>query len=211
MPQRPVSDGGHTVFTDHRIARRPPAQSIAAGTSQPNENRKLVAWHKPAAALEQRNLGLAEIEVGERTRNLALVSQGARRLTGCLPEFPNDPAVLTAIGQVMLGAGDARNAAVIFERAIEVEPHNASDYLHAAMAWKAAHDSGKAIENAEKALRLDPMLEQPYHVLADTYREEGQAAMVHMTYERYLKVFPESLEAQRDVKESALPGQESSR
>jgi len=211
MPQRPVSDGGHTVFTDHRISRRPPAQSVAAGPSGPNEEGDLVAWHEPAAALEQRNLGLAEIEVGERTHSVALVSQGAKRLTGCLSKFPNDPAVLTAVGQVMLGAGDAGNAAVIFERAIELEPDNASHYLHAAMAWKAAHDSEEAIENVEKSLRLDPMLEQPYRVLADIYREEAQPAMVHMTYERYLKAFPESIEAQRDVKASTLPGQDRGR
>ena len=124
---------------------------------------------------------------------------------------PNDPAVLTSIGQVMLGAGDAGSAAVIFQRAIEMEPNDPSHYLHAAMAWRAAHDSGKAIENAEKALRLDPMLEQPYRLLADIYREDRQPAMVHMTYERYLKAFPESIEAQRDVKESALPGHGSDR
>jgi tetratricopeptide (TPR) repeat protein len=211
MPQRPVSDGGHTVFTDHRISRRPSAQSVAAGIPNLDANRDLVAWHEPAAALEQRNLGLAEIEVGERTRNLALVSRGAKRLTEYVSTSPNDPAVLTSIGQVMLGAGDAGSAAVIFQRAIEMEPNDPSHYLHAAMAWRAAHDSGKAIENAEKALRLDPMLEQPYRLLADIYREDRQPAMVHMTYERYLKAFPESIEAQRDVKESALPGHGSDR
>lgn len=206
MPQRPVSDGGHTVFTDHRISRRPPTESVASGTSDLDGNRELVAWHEPAAALRERNLGLAEIEVGERARGVTLVSQGAKRLTECLPKFENDPAVLTAIGQVMLGAGDARNAAVVFERAIEIKPNNPSDYLHAAMAWKTARDSEKAIENLEKALRVDPMLAQPYRVLADIYREEGQPAMVHMTYERYLKAFPESIEAQQDVKDSSREG-----
>jgi hypothetical protein len=31
MPRRPVSDGAHTVFTDHRIARRPPPRAERSG------------------------------------------------------------------------------------------------------------------------------------------------------------------------------------
>ena len=204
MPRRPVSDGGHTVFTDHRIARRPPPESRAATAPIADEDHSLVTWQEPAGALEQRNLGLAEVEVGERTKNLAMVSRGAKRLTGCWSTFPNDAPVLTAIGQVMLGAGDAKEAAAVFGRAIQADPDNPANYIHAALAWKAAHDPQKAIECLEKSLRLDPLLEQPYRVLAAVYQDQHQPAMVHMTYERYLKAFPESLEAQRDVKGSAV-------
>ena len=45
MPKRGAKDGGHTAFTDHRIARRPAAEgtlSIAAD---------LTAWREPAPAL----------------------------------------------------------------------------------------------------------------------------------------------------------------
>ncbi|HEV2423678.1 MAG TPA: multiheme c-type cytochrome [Terriglobia bacterium] len=213
MPHRPVSDGGHTVFTDHRIARRPLPETAAGAAPAVNsgggprvgDKQTLVAWHSPStSALEQRNLGLAEVEVGERIKSVSMVSSGARRLTECWSKFPNDAPVLTAIGQVMLGAGDARNAASVFERAIQAQPDNPSNYIHAALAWKAAGDSQKAIERLEKALRLDPVMEQPYRVLAEVYGDENQPAMVHMTYERYLKAFPESIEAQQDVKDSAM-------
>jgi hypothetical protein len=201
MPERPVSDGGHTVFTDHRIARRPPPDSAPAAAG---DTQSLVAWHEPAEPLRQRNLGLAEIEVGERTKNLTLVSQGAKRLTESSPSFPNDPALLTGIGQVLLGVGEAEQSAVVFERAIRAEPGNPSHYIHAALAWKAAHDQKKAVEYLEKALRLDPVLEQPYQELADLYREEGETVMVHLTYERYLKAFPSSIAAQKGARDSAL-------
>lgn len=204
MPRRPVSDGGHTVFTDHRIARRPPPETLATPPSAVSDEQTLVAWHDPANALAQRNLGLAEVQTGERIKSLPMVSSGARRLTECWSKFPGDAPVLTAIGQVMLGAGDAREAASVFERAIQAQPEDPSNDIHAALAWKAAHNPEKAIEYLEKSLRLDPLLEQPYRVLGEIYKEENQSAMVHMTYERYLKAFPESLEAQQDVKESAL-------
>lgn len=205
MPQRPVSDGGHTVFTDHRIARRPPPEAVAGAGPTLSGDQTLVAWHEPASAFEERNLSLAEVEVGERTKALAMVSRGARRLAECWSKFPNDAPVLTAIGQVMLGAGDAKEAAAVFEHAIQAEPDNPANYIHAALAWNAAHNPEKAIKYLEKSLRLDPLLEQPYRVLAAAYKEENQPAMVHMTYERYLRAFPESIEAQEDVKQSAVP------
>jgi len=108
MPRRPVSDGGHTIFTDHRIARRPPSEP---DTSGPNVPTGLVAWHDPAAALAQRNLGLAELEVGEKLEYSPLVTQGFQSLLKVWSDFPRDPAVLTGIGEFLIGTAredDAR-------------------------------------------------------------------------------------------------------
>lgn len=205
MPRRPVSDGGHTVFTDHRIARRPPSEPGAASPQE--ETSPLVAWNEPPAALEQRNLGLAHIEVGERLGSFNLVSQGFQLLLASWPEFPHDPALLTGIGQVMIGTGregDARDAAALFERVIQIEPNVASNYLHTAMAWKLANDREKAVHYLEKALQLDPLLEEPYLVLAQTYSEAHEPAKVRQTYARYLEAFPKRLEAQTEVRGSKI-------
>ena len=192
MPRRPATDGAHTVFTDHRIARRPPAEPGTPGNDRPSA---LVAWYAPPAALQQRNLGLAEVEVGERSKSFQMVFQGHQRLVACLPEFPNDPAVLTSIGQVLLGAGRGIDAATVFERVIRIEPDVASNYLHEGLAWKTAHNNQKAIKYLEKALERDPLLEQPYRELAKTYSEAGNNAMVRVTMDRYRRAFPKSLEA----------------
>jgi superkiller protein 3 len=117
--------------------------------------------------------------------------------------FPSDPAVLTSIGQVLLGLGDGNEAVSVFERAIQADPDDPRNYIHAALAWKTAHDPKKAVQCLEKALRLDPLIEQPYLELADIYFAQGEPAMAHLTYERYLKAFPKSIEAQRDVLKSA--------
>ncbi|HEV2493619.1 MAG TPA: tetratricopeptide repeat protein [Terriglobia bacterium] len=200
MPHRPASDGGHTVFTDHRIARRPPRESAAPADTEPQA---LVAWHEPAPALGKRNLGLAEVEVGERTKSFAMISQGSRNLMQSWADFPSDPAVLTSIGQVLLGLGDGNEAVSVFERAIQADPDDPRHYMHAALASKTAHDPKKAIQYLEKALRLDPVMEQPYLELAAIYAANGEPAMARMTYERYLKAFPKSIEAQRAVRRSA--------
>jgi len=205
MPRRPVSDGGHTVFTDHRIARRPPSEAGAAAADVPSP---LVAWHEPPAAFAQRNLGLAGVEVGERLKSTTLISPAVQLLMACWPDFPKDPPLLTAIGQVLLGVGDSENAAGVFERAIQAEPNVAAHYLHAALAWRQAKDQKKAIAYLEQALQRDPLLEEPYRRLAEIYSEAHDTAMVRQTYERYLTAFPKSIEAQTDVRSASVLAQD---
>ncbi|HEV2498921.1 MAG TPA: multiheme c-type cytochrome [Terriglobia bacterium] len=200
MPKLPVTNGGHTIFTDHRIAiytpeelkGARPATSEIKGSAQ---NQALVAWREPPAALRRRNLGLADVEVGERVRSIDLVSQGYRLLIGCLPQFPNDPAVLTAVGQVLLGGGHAQEAQTFFEKIVQLRPGDAASHLHSALAWRALHKNEQAISELNESLRLDPLIEQPYDELAAIYREEGNRPMLRDTYQRRLKAFPQSLEA----------------
>ncbi len=200
MPQLPVEHGGHTIFTDHRIAIYTPQQLAAQQPLKLNPAEEastpLVGWHAPAARYEGRNLGLADIEVGERLKSLALVSRGLKLLLANWSKFPNDPAVLTAIGEVMLGAGEKRDAAQVLDRVVRIEPDNAQAYLHAAGAWKALGKSATAIQELRKALELDPLLLEPYRVLASIYRQESNSAELYRTYERFLKHFPKCIEAQ---------------
>jgi hypothetical protein len=193
MPLRPVTDGAHTVFTDHRISRRPLPQSGTAGTEEPPT---LVAWHDPPAALAERNLGLAYVKVGDRRESPALVSQGFQLLYACCSDLPDDPQVLAGIGNALLAAGQASFAAGVFERAIQIEPNNALNYLHAGLAGKALHDKEKTVDNLEKAVQLDPLLEQPYLELAKFYAESHDTVMLQRTNERHLKAFPKSIRAQ---------------
>ncbi len=193
MPHRPVSDGGHTVFTDHRISRRPYSATAGAGGDQPQS---LVAWRDPSGALAQRNLGLAEVKLGRRLESFALVNHGFQLLLDCWPSFPNDTSLLTGIGNALLAAGRGADAAAAFEQAIQMEPGVALHYLHAGLAWNTAHDYQKAAEYLEKALQLDPLLEQTYDELAVAYSGMHDPAMVRRTAERYLKAFPKSITAQ---------------
>jgi tetratricopeptide (TPR) repeat protein len=62
---------------------------------------------------------------------------------------------------------------------------------------------GKAIEDFEKALQLDPFLEPAYRELADLYSKSGSLEKVRYTWERYLREFPGSIEAQTGVRAMA--------
>ncbi|HEV2424977.1 MAG TPA: hypothetical protein VGZ29_09130 [Terriglobia bacterium] len=204
MPRRPVTDGAHTVFTDHRIARRPPAgSSTAVAAKDSRANLTLAAWHSPAGALAQRNLGLADVKVGDRLENFPLVNQGFELLMQCWSDFANDPALLNGLGTAVLDSSHGKEAAAAFEQAIQIEPQSAVDQLHAGLAWKAAQDDQKAIAYFEKAIALDPLLEQAYQELAAIYESENETAKLQEIYERYQKAFPQSISAQEDLRKAA--------
>ncbi len=192
MPHREVTDGAHTTFTDHRITRRPPAATAAP---IPTEDRDPVAWQPPAEAFATRNLGLAEVDVGERLKSRSLTLKGVHRLLSCWDKFPDDPAVLTHIGEVLFNVGDYAQAAAVYERAILLQPQLATHYLHAGVAWRAAHDEKKAVEYLEQALRRDPFMTEAYRELAETYREANEWDKARETEERLREAFGKAIAA----------------
>ena len=182
MPRRPAKDGGHTAFTDHRITRLPQPEVDA------DEPQNLAAWHQPqGSSLAKRNLGLAYIEAGRTLQSAKYMLHGYPLLVACLPAFPNDPAVLTGIGVVLLGTGRAAEAAATFERAVRLEPNVASHYIDEGFAWGQAHNPAKAIFNLEKALQIDPLSKQAYQKLAEIYLQDNERAQARETLERYLR------------------------
>ncbi len=108
------------------------------------------------------------------------------------------------MGVVRLGTGDAAGAEALFEKVIQMTPDDAPSYVHAALAWHMMHHNDKAIQCLNKALQLDPLEQQPYRNLAAIYNEENDPERVRQTYERFLKAFPQSLEAQSDVEKTEL-------
>jgi len=209
MPPRPVSNGGHSIFTDHRIAIYS-AQELAvkvapAHSAGAREAGELVAWRPPAPPLRERNLGLANVSTGEKLQSLDMVNKGYNLLLKAWSQFPQDPEVVTAIGVVLLGRRDVANAGTLFQRAILLAPSSASNYVHAALAWNAQQNNAKAIEYLNKALKLDPLVQQSYRNLAEIYAEENNLDMVNRTYGRFLKAFPKSIEAQSEVEKTERP------
>jgi Tfp pilus assembly protein PilF len=72
-----------------------------------------------------------------------------------------------------------------------------------ASAAENAGDTENAIKYLEKTLQLDPLLVAPYEHLARLYAANHQLALAHQTYVRFLKAFPENIEAKRDVLRSS--------
>ncbi|HKE23886.1 MAG TPA: hypothetical protein VKB88_16080, partial [Bryobacteraceae bacterium] len=95
MTRRPVQDGGHTVFTDHRITRRPESDESPPATEE------VAAWRDPPLEFASRNVALANLYAGIAARSPAQIVHGYRMLTEVQKTAPDDVAVLKGIGRAL--------------------------------------------------------------------------------------------------------------
>src|SRR5262249_39038353 len=68
MPTREAKDGGHTVFTDHRIQRRAESELIEESNASVQQLATIASWREPPIEFASRNLGIALIDVGMERR-----------------------------------------------------------------------------------------------------------------------------------------------
>jgi hypothetical protein len=206
MPRLPAGRGGHTIFTDHRIAIYTPeelarlrAASLVNGSTPASSEDELVPWHNPPPQFAERNLGLAYARVGSQLELLPFTLRGYQLLVSAGNDFPNDPVLLRAMGQIISGTKQEADAEALFDKALAVEPDSSLIYYDKAVAAEQAGDGKNAINYFEKTLQLDAWLVDPYQHLARLYAATGQLALAQQTYARFLKAFPESMETKRDV------------
>jgi hypothetical protein len=174
MPRRPARDGGHSVFTDHRIARRPQAPT----ENQPEVGTEgdLAAWRRPSPAFEQRNLALALANAGIERRSPPQIVRGYRLLTEVQKSFPDDIDVLNGLGTALLLGKEPREALRAFERVLQLTPGDPIGEQNVGMAWNAAGQPDQAAAHLERCLDLDPLLLPAAATLMNVYRQQGDAA-----------------------------------
>ena len=167
MTRRPAQDGGHTVFTDHRITRRdqpdPPV-------SQPAD---LKAWREPEPALQARNLALAYVNAGIDGHSPAEIVRGYRMLTEVQKAALNDVPVLNGIGRALLTGGQPLEALKAFEWVLQLVPNSATNEEDVGLAFLESGQIEKAGAHLERALELDPLLLSAGTALQDVYRRQG--------------------------------------
>ncbi|MGA2737256.1 MAG: hypothetical protein ABSG65_07360 [Bryobacteraceae bacterium] len=170
MPRLAARDGGHTVFTDHRIARRPEAPS------EPIETEDLAAWREPEPRLRQRNLALALVAVGLQNKSAQEVVRGYRMLNQVEKNYPDDRDVLTTLGSVLVRGKQPAEALRRFEKVLVLRPAYAPYEVNAAAALIAAGRKSEAQLHLERALQLDPLLQQAVELLSGIYSDAGELA-----------------------------------
>ena len=160
MPRMPAKDGGHTAFTNHRIASHPETQLNAAQADT------LTAWRDPGPALRDRNLAVALVTVGLENQSSAEVIRGYRLLNHLEKDFPNDADLLTSLGSVLMKGKQPAEALKRFVRAVVLRPGYAPYYVNEAAALIALNRASEAAAPLDKALALDPMLSGARELLA---------------------------------------------
>jgi tetratricopeptide (TPR) repeat protein len=170
MPRRPVSDGGHTVFTDHRIMRSPEAVSPTAAAAT-----DLAAWREPPSSFAKRNLALAYVAAGLTRHYPAWIVRGYRMLTEVQTSFSTDVDVLNALGTALLQGRQPQEAKFAFDRVVALNPTNAAFQENAGRADLACGNIELAVKHLEKALDMDPLLLSAAGVLQGIYRNKNDA------------------------------------
>jgi tetratricopeptide (TPR) repeat protein len=166
MTRRPAQDGGHTVFTDHRITKRPEPDAISSSGDE------LTAWREPAEALQPRNLALAYLNAGLFGRSAAQMMRGYRMLTA-LTSTEDDVDALRGMGRARLAARQPLEAVKAFERVLQLTPDSAAAEADLGTACLQSGQTEKAASHLERAMRLDPLLISAGTTLEEVYRRQG--------------------------------------
>ncbi len=149
MPRRETVDGGHTVFTDHRIRRRPERENPA-----PRAPAALRPWRE--SSHDRRNLGLAYIAAGTRWQSGDLVQSGFALLAPNQREFERDPEVLGALGYVLMTKQRNAEAVSLLARAVTFAPRDVLLRLNLGLALAGAGRKDAAQRAFQELLELDP-------------------------------------------------------
>jgi photosynthetic reaction center cytochrome c subunit len=171
MPRRSAEDGGHTVFTDHRIQRRP-----ETGQADLSADAGIAAWREPPPELEKRNLGIAYIDVGMQRHSSAFIIQGYRTLTEVQRQFTNDSDFFKWIGEALLVGKQTADAKLALERALQLDPDSPVTEAGAASPYIEEGDADRAIAHLERAVTLDPLYLPAASTLIELYRSQGKTA-----------------------------------
>jgi hypothetical protein len=180
MARRDAKDGGHTVFTDHHIARVPEP----AATGEEPRNYELKAWREPPAAFRARNLALAYATSGFEHGSPARIVRGLHMLEEVVEDFPDDPDVLSALGSAYLAVRQPRDAVPRFEQVLKLRAPAVTDEANAGAAWLGAGRMDKALPYLESAGARDPLLFTTIEALMQIYQSQGDEAKAAALAER---------------------------
>ncbi len=167
MPKREANDGGHTVFTDHRIQRTPDHKPAGEPTG-------IVPWRDPPAELAKRNLGIASIQAGMEEGSWPQIVSGYRILTDVQHQFPDDCEMYSSIGNALSIGRQFAEAVIAFEFAQRCDPKSSYAEANLGSAYAASGRDEDAKSHLERALDLDPMNLGAAEKLIGLYEKAGE-------------------------------------
>jgi tetratricopeptide (TPR) repeat protein len=195
MPARQGLSIGHTTLTDHRILRKP----VIGGSPL-----------KPAARLSQsglsqfglsqfgggptdtRGLGLAYAELAARDNQPFYADQALRLLTEALPTCAKDAEVLTRLAYLHQTKGEGEQAASLYERALQSDPHKTAAAVNLGVLYARRGRLDRAIELWRGALASNPGLSEASIDLSIALLAKGDKAGAREVLQKALRFDPAS-------------------
>jgi hypothetical protein len=169
MPKKEANDGGHTVFTDHRIQRTMAEKPSGAPKG-------IVPWRDPVPELAKRNLGIALVDAGMEEGSWPQIVSGYRTLTAVQGQFSQDSEMFSAMGNALFIGHQYEEATAAFELAVRFEPKSSADETSLGSAYAAQGKNDLAEAHLERALELDALNLNAAELLIGLYEKDGKAA-----------------------------------
>lgn len=181
MPKKESNDGGHTVFTDHRIQRvifeKPDAEPIG-----------IEPWREPPAEFAKRNLGIANVHAGMERGSWPQIVSGYRTLTEVQHQFPQDDEMFRSMGYALFLGRQFEEASIAFGMAVQYAPNSSPDEARLGTAYAAMGKNELAENHLERALSLDPLNLDAAEALLSVYEKSGESAKAETLRSRLGKI-----------------------
>ncbi len=189
MP-RIATEYAHVAVTDHRILRRPSAQT----EGDESRSRPLEAWVDPPAEFRQRDLIVADLTVGHRLRQPTIRRAGLNLLeTIPKSDRDGDSTLLTSACEALLDEGMLQKGVEVCRQAAERKPESADRAMTFGIALNRSGDRIGAEHQLQNAIRLDPSLKHAYVELWTLYDAQMKTREMAETADRFLHWNPRNI------------------
>jgi hypothetical protein len=167
MPRERSFDGSHAARTNHWI------RTGKDETRFLDRGEYLRAWREPPAELRNRNLALAYLLNYEKSRSLKRLRAGLESFNKAVEEGQSDGEMAVAAALQHLRQKSPLKAIPLLEQAVREQPGHSMRRLQLAAALGSAGRTEEAKQQAQEAIRLEPLLEQAYNVMAQLEPARG--------------------------------------
>ena len=192
MPQRPVRETEHAVFTDHSIPRRSPRAASASGAAPSLSP----FWDTP---ITERDLGLAYAMAA--AGDPALRGRARELLEKSEKKDGNDVLVLTQLAQLYDAMGQEDRAMAFSERVVRLDPSQAAITVNLGTYYMKRGRAEDAMRLWTAALTHNPSLTDARINLAVAQYRTGQPAAAEATLREALRYDPDAEIAQKMLAE----------
>ncbi len=155
MPKARAFDGGHTVFTDHSISRRP---AYPSDRVQVKELRPYFAGPQ-TKGMADRNLGIAYSDLGQ-------LEQSWRYLRAAVKAGARDPALYTRVAAMLQADGRYEQAEVYYRESLAMDDDQLGAVAGLASLLERAGRKNEAEEFRRRAITLCPRQATKYQKAA---------------------------------------------
>ncbi|HKY32548.1 MAG TPA: tetratricopeptide repeat protein [Candidatus Polarisedimenticolia bacterium] len=203
MSKLPPSDAPHTLFTDHKIARRPPAAPAPPPRAPRGAARGLVSFLEPEGGSD-RDRGVAYLVYAEKEGGPAYAERGAALLEPLLPALQDDFNALRLLAVHYQGSARRDDLARILERMVVLAPSMAELKVELGRAWSRKGRSADALRLLREAVREDPSFAPGRLTLGDLELQAGDPRAALAEHEAAARLDPSLAAAQARLGDASL-------